>query len=185
MSEASGPALSLTSEVAGKVGFAGMSLAKTFAFSAQRRKSGLVQGAGGVALLAVGIFLLTQITATPGLAVQLAILGALCTIGGLGFMVRSLGDTFGRLVVDEAGIAIRPSITGYSIRWSELDRWEVKLDSEKYPEANSVLFWTQDTPCALFLTNSSLTQQDRVDLRQILQTYAADKEASFGQLIRN
>ena len=185
MSEASSPALSMTHETAGQVGYAEMPLAQTFAFSAQRRKTGLAQGLGGAALLAVGAFLLTQITATPGLAVQLAILGSVCAVGGLGFLVRSMGDLYGRLVIDESGIAIRPSITGYSIRWNELDRWEVKFDSAQYPEANSVLFWTPDAPCALFIPNSSLTHQNRVDLRQILQTYAADKEASGGRLTRN
>lgn len=185
MPEASNPALSMTHETAGQVGYAEMPLALTFAFSAQRRKAGIAQGLGGAALLTVGAFLLTQITATPGLSMQLAILGSVGIVGGLGLLVRSMGDLYGRLVIDESGIAIRPSITGYSIRWNELDRWEVKFDSAQYPEANSVLFWTPDAPCALFIPNSSLTHQNRVDLRQILQTYAADKEASGGRLTRN
>lgn len=152
-------------------------IAQSFAFSAQRWKSGVTHAASGTGLLAMGVFLLTQIGSTPGLAMQLAILGAVGSVSGLALLTKSIGDLFGRLVIDEAGIAVRPSITGYSIAWNELSRWDVNLDAE-FPEAQSVRFWTPDSPCAMFLSNSSLSYHDRTQIRRALLAHAADKAAS-------
>ena len=153
------------------------SIAQSFAFSTQRWKSGVTHAASGTGLLAMGVFLLTQIGSTPALAVQLAILGAVGSVGGLALLTKSIGDLFGRLVIDEAGIAVRPSIAGYSIAWNELSRWDVNLDAE-FPEAQSVRFWTVGSPCAMFLSNSSLTHHDRTQIRRALLAHAADKTAS-------
>lgn len=151
-------------------------VAMTFSFFAQRRRSGVTQGWAAVTLLAVGSFLFSQIGTTHLLTVQLAILGSFCVVGGLGFAILSIRDLFGRLVIDESGIAVRPGIVGETIRWNELAGWEVKPDSIRYPEACSVLIWTQDDPCALFVPNNWLTGQDRLELRRMLQTYAPEKE---------
>ncbi len=150
--------------------------ARTFSFFGQRRRSGVTQGWAGVTLLAVGAFLFSQIGTTHLLAVQLAILGSVCIVGGLGFAILSIRDLFGRLVIDESGIAVRPGIIGETIRWNELAGWEVKPDSSRYPEACTVLIWTQEDPCALFVPNNWLTGQDRLELRRMLQTYAPEKE---------
>lgn len=152
-------------------------VAQSFAFAAQRRKSGLMHAASGTGLLAMGVFLLTQIGSTPGLVVQLAILGAVCSVGGLALLTKSISDLFGRLVIDETGISVRPSLTGYSIAWNELSRWDVNLDAES-PEAQCVRFWTADSPCAMFLSNSSLSYHDRTEIRRALLAHASDKAAS-------
>ena len=149
--------------------------AQSFAFAGQRWQSGLAQGASGTGLLGMGLFLLSQIGSTPALVTQLAILGAVCSVGGLALLTKSIGDLFGRLDIDETGIAVRPGLTGYAIAWSELDRWEVKLDSELHSEAHSIRFWTSGSPCALFIPNNWLTHQDRAEIRRTLLGYAADK----------
>jgi hypothetical protein len=149
-------------------------IAQSFAFSTQRWKRGITHATSGTGVLVMGVFLLTQISSTPGLAVQLAILGAVCSVGGLALLTKAVGDLFGRLVIDETGIAVRPSITGYSIAWNELSRWDVDLDAE-FSEAHSVRFWTPDSPCAMFLSNSSLTHHDRTQIRRALLAHAADK----------
>lgn len=113
----------------------------------------------------------------PGLAVQLAILGAVCSVGGLALLTKSLGDLFGRLVIDETGISVRPIFIGYSIAWNELSRWDVNLDAE-FPEAQCVRFWTPGSPCAMFLSNSSLTHHDRTPIRRALFAHASDKATS-------
>lgn len=150
--------------------------ARTFSFIEQRRGSGVTQGWAAVTLLTVGSFLFSQIGTTHLLAVQLAILGSFCVVGGLGFAILSIRDLFGRLVIDESGIAVRPGIVGETIRWNELAGWEVKPVSIRYPDACTVLIWTQDDPCALFVPNNWLTSQDRLELRRMLQTYAPEKE---------
>ena len=122
----------------------------------------------------MGVFLLTQIGSTPGLVTQLAILGSVCSVGGLALLTKSISNLFGRLVIDETGIAVRPGLTGYSIAWNELNRWDVNLDSE-HSEAHSIRFWTTGSPCALFIPNSRLTHHDRAQVRRALLAYAADK----------
>jgi hypothetical protein len=122
-----------------------------FSFAPQRQKAGIVQGVIGVSLALLGAFLISQISTTPALVAQLAILGAVGVIGGLALMTRAVSDLAGRLVIDDTGISIRPAMTGYAISWNELSRWDVKLETEKYPEANGVLFWTGDEPCAMFI----------------------------------
>jgi hypothetical protein len=149
---------------------------RSFGFGRQCGKSGRTCAVGGAVLLGTGLFLISQIGSTPGLVLQLAILGAGCTVGGLGLIMRSIRDLFGRLVIDEAGIAVRPAIMGYSISWNELSHWEVRTGMDRYPEANSILLWTGDTPCAMFVPNNWLSDQDRTQVARCLRYFAADKE---------
>lgn len=178
MSEAATLALPVAQEIAAHAAphsHAETPIARSFAFATQRWKSGLVQGVGGMGLLGMGVFLLSQIGSTPALVVQLAILGSVCSVGGLALLAKAVSGLFGRLVIDDTGIAVRPGFTGYSIAWSELDRWEVQLDSERHPEAHSIRFWTAGSPCALFIPNSWLSNQDRAHVRRSLMSYAAGK----------
>jgi len=152
------------------------STAKTFSFFGQRRRSGVTQGWAGVSLLVTGSFLLSQVATTHAVTVQVAILGSICVVSGLGFLALCVRDLFGRLIIDESGITIRPTMVGESIGWNEVAGWEVRPDSSRYPEACTVLIWTQDDPCALFIPNNWLTGQDRIELRRMLQTYAPEKD---------
>lgn len=150
-------------------------IAQSIGFGAQRWKIGLVRGVGGVGLLVMGTFLLSQISSTPALVIQLAIIGAICLVSGLAFLTNSIANLFGRVVIDDNGIAVRPAFTGYSIAWKELERWEVRLDSDQPPEAHSVRFWTAGSLCAMFIPNGWLTNQDRMQIRRALHAYAGDK----------
>ncbi len=155
---------------------------QSFAFVSQRLKSGVTQGLSGTGLLAMGAFLLSQISSTPALVSQLAILGAACSIGGLALLTKAIGDLFGKLVIDESGIAIRPAFTGYSIAWNELTQWDVNLDAD-FPEAHSIRFWTPSSPCALSIPNSWLNHHDRTQIRRCLLSHAADKAMRSGRTI--
>ncbi len=149
---------------------------QSFGFGSQCARNGRTSAAIGAILLATGLFLISQIGSTPALVLQLAILGAGCTVGGLGLIMRSIRDLFGRLVIDEVGIAIRPSIVGYSISWNELSHWEVRTGMDRYPDANSILLWTGDIPCAMFVPNNWLSDHERVQIARSLRNFAADKE---------
>ena len=188
MSEPATLALPVAHEIANQIhshSHAETTGVQSFSFAGQCWKVGLSQGASGTGLLVVGVFLLSQIGSTPALVTQLAILGSVCSIGGLALLTKSIGNLFGRLVIDESGIAVRPGITGFSITWSELVRWQVNLDSELHPEAHSIRFWIAGSPCALFLPNGWLTHQDHAQIRRTLLAHAADKASrpsqAFGQ----
>ena len=148
---------------------------QTFAFATQRWQNGLALGAGGMALLSVGLFLLSQISTTPALVTQLAILGAVGCISGLALLMKSIRDLLGRLIIDETGIAIRPGFAGFAITWNELQRWEVRAEGDRHPEIPSVRFWIQGEPCALFIPNGWLTDANRDQIRHLLHTHAADR----------
>ena len=141
-----------------------------FAFRSTRWRTGLVLGAGGTALLAVGLFLLSQISETPALTAQLAILGSLGVVGGLAFLTKSVRDLLGRLVINDDGISVRPGFAGFSVPWSELTRWEVKAESDRHPEDPSVRFWIQGTLCPVFIPNGWLSDDARQQLRQELRS---------------
>lgn len=177
MSEATTLTLPVAQEIAhaSSHGHTETPIAQSFAFASQRWKYGVFHGAGGTGLFVMGVFLLSQIGSTPALAVQLAILGAVCSVGGLALLTKAVSGLFGRLVIDDTGIAVRPGFTGYSIAWSELDRWDVQLDSDRHPESQSIRFWTAGSPCALFIPNSWLSDQDRARVRRSLMLYAAGK----------
>lgn len=178
MSETATLALPVAHEIANQIhshSHAETTGVQSFAFARQCWRSGLSQGASGTGLLVMGVFLLSQIGLTPALVTQLAILGSVCSVGGLALLTRSIGNLFGRMVIDEAGIAVRPGITGFSITCSELVCWDVNLNSEVHPEAHSIRFWTAGSPCALFMPNSWLPHQDHVQIHRTLLAHAADK----------
>ena len=115
-----------------------------------------------------------HVTQVTGLLVESK--GPACSIGGLALLTKAVGDLFGKLVIDESGIAIHPAFTGYSIAWSELSQWDVNLDAD-FPEAHSVRFWTPSSPCALSIPNSWLNHHDRTQIRRCLLSHAAAKAA--------
>jgi hypothetical protein len=89
-------------------------------------------------------------------------------------MWKAMVHFFGRLMINENGITVLPKFAGYSIAWSELERWDVNLNSHN-PEGHSIRFWTATSPSALFVPNRFLTSQDRAEIRHWLMHYAANK----------
>ena len=149
----------------------------SIAFRSARWRVGLGFGAGGTVMLAVGAFLLSQIAATPALTAQLAILGSLGIVGGLALLTKSVRDLFGRLVINDDGIAVRPVFAGFSISWNELTNWEVKVDRNQHPDVPAIRFWTQGTLCPLFVSNGWLNDEARDHIRHALWTRASNKNS--------
>lgn len=176
MPDSASPALSIARDHSHSRACSDTPHGQSFGFGSQCARSGRTSAALGVVLGTTGLFLISQIGSTPALVLQLAILGAGCTVGGLSLIMRSIRDLFGRLVIDEVGISIRPSIVGYSISWNELSHWEVRTGMDRYPDANSILLWTGDTPCAMFIPNNWLSDQERVQIARSLRNFAGEKE---------
>ena len=158
---------------------------QSFAFATQRWQYGLTQAVGGTSLAVMGAFLLTQIGSTPGLTTQLAILGSICAVGGVALLTKAARDLFGRLVIDQNGITLRPGFAGFTISWNELKRWQVQLEGNSHPSSPSIRLWTQVESCPLFIPNSWLSDHDRDQIRHAMYSHAADKcmtdRHSFGQ----
>ncbi|MFO1044593.1 MAG: hypothetical protein U0941_22700 [Planctomycetaceae bacterium] len=178
MPDTASPTLSISREHSSRRVYFDTPNGESFRFGSQCGRNGRVCATAGVGLLATGLFLISQIGSTPALIIQLAILGSSCTVGGIGLIMRAVRDLLGRLVIDEVGIAIRPSVVGYSIAWNELSHWEVRTGMERYPDANTILLWTRDIPCAMFIPNNWLTDDDRIQVARCLRRFAADKESA-------
>ena len=142
---------------------------QSFTFVTQRWKRGLAVGAGAVAQLGLGLFLLSQIEATPGLRSQLAVLGSVFCICGAAFLVSAIRDLFGRLVVDDTGVSISPSIAGFNITWDQIERCEVKEIHSQHAESPYILFWIKGSVTPLYIPYGWLSGRDRHQIQQVLQ----------------
>ncbi|MFO0915973.1 MAG: hypothetical protein U0795_23645 [Pirellulales bacterium] len=94
-------------------------------FARQRWHQGAVALFGATAMLVAGGFLLSQLSDTPKLVPQMVALSLLLIGGGLAMVPGILRDLFGSVVVNEGGIQMQPALIGFSVPWSQVDRWEV------------------------------------------------------------
>lgn len=125
-----------------------------------------------------GVFLLTQVSQTPSLIFQIAIVGALLTVGGVVFFAQAARDLLGGLTIDAAGITSRRGLFfPRTISWSNLTRWSVNERAAKTAAFPSIQFWTgeSDAPqVAIF--GACLSEKDHRLVRQLLQVFDPSKE---------
>src|SRR5262249_43544904 len=76
-------------------------------------------------LLAAGIFLLTQISETPNLSVQVGIVGTVLTLGGVALLVYAAGLLRAALTIDTTGVRARVGWTGFDVAWLSIERWAI------------------------------------------------------------
>lgn len=150
--------------------------AHAFPYSTRRWLSGARRASLSLVSLSVGAALLLQITRTPALAVQVAMLGTLLTLGGLVWGVQSIQDFLGQLVIDGRGIHQLPAFVGFSIPWEDLQRWEVRDDVPDSLAIPSIRFWCPQQPTSLSVANSRLSEEDRQAIRRLLQLRAPHRE---------
>ncbi|MFO1096313.1 MAG: hypothetical protein U0992_23865 [Planctomycetaceae bacterium] len=138
-----------------------------FAFVRQRWQNGILTVVGAGLMGVSGGFLLSQISATPGLKVQLAILGALLLIGALVMLRKAGTDLFGSIHVDRDGIHMRPTLAGFSVPWNRINRWEVCEDAQAtYLPCLKV--WVDGEEHPRSVPNGFLSHQDLHRLRKLL-----------------
>lgn len=138
-----------------------------FAFARQRWQNGMTTVIGASIMAISGGFLLSQIPATPGLKVQLAILGAILLIGALAMIRKAATDLLGSIQVDRDGIHMRPVIAGFSAPWSRVSRWEVCEDAQAtYLPCLKVWVEGQEHPHSV--PNGFLNDHDLHRLRKLL-----------------
>jgi hypothetical protein len=143
---------------------------QSFTFVSQRWRRGLAIGSGALAQFALGTFLLSEIHATPGLRSQLAVVGSVLLICGAACMVSAIRDLFGRLVIDDHGIAIRPNFTGFSIPWDKIQRCEVKDIHSRHSDSPYILIWSKGSDTPLYIPYGWLSDQDRHQIQAVLHT---------------
>lgn len=156
---------------------------RVFRFAPRQKIRGVLLGLAGFASLGLGVFLLAQIKATPGLKSQLILMGLILSVCAFVSEVIAVRSMFGRLIIDEEGISIRPSVTGYTITWNKLERWGVKIMESPHLESPCAQFWIVDHECPVFIPYGWLTANDRKLLHETLQAWAPEQEMISSRLV--
>jgi hypothetical protein len=149
-----------------------------FPFVRQRWLTGagtLVQAA---LMLTTGIFLLTQISSTPNLALQISIVGLLLSAGGCLLLWLSWSDFFGGLRIDADTMRARLTWKSFRITWPEISGWRVNEAAAKLPDLASVEIWLQDGGYPLIVPGGRLSVADHHALRQLLHYFAEGREVA-------
>lgn len=141
----------------------------SWSFAAQRWRNGLVVGVGAVLQLSLALFLLSQIRTSPGLRTQLAALVFIFCISGATCLISSIRDLCGRLVVDDAGIAVHPVIAGFSMTWDDIIRCEVLEAQSSHADSAFLQLWMQGADSPWSVPCGWLSQADRVEIQRALE----------------
>lgn len=139
----------------------------TFGFARQRWQSGALLSLQATALVGAGAFLLSEIPATPGLKVQMAILSMILISGGLWVVPKIIVDFFGTIRVDQSGIHMEPTIVGFSTHWDQITKWEVR-DCNGTTASHCVRVWSKTTNHSHTIPAGFLCHQDLHLLRRVM-----------------
>lgn len=177
MSEAAwGVPPSMLSVPAGAESFGQGTLPVQFPFSRKCRASGLAMSTASAGLIGTGLFLLSQVAATPGVAVQLSAVGLLLTAAGLAVLYGASQRLFGALTVDRRGVSLSPSLSGFAIPWDRLCRWEVRDRSFPITGLPMVRFWADGRALEFAVPSGSLGDEELLAVRRALLEFAPDRE---------
>jgi hypothetical protein len=149
-----------------------------FWFGGRLWLAALSKGLQGIFLMVSGVFLLTQIPATPKLATQLAITGGLMTAGGAAMFYWLVTNLMSRLVIDSRGMRLRMGWTSARVPWSHIERWDVNLEKQKVPQVPGLTVWVKNRNSPLVVADGHLNDQNRGDIYQLLHAFAYGKQAA-------
>lgn len=144
-------------------------------FSRNRRMVGWVSLLQSTFMSLSAAFLLTQIPATPRLALQMSVVSVLLGAGALVFASHALRDLRGFLQLDPYGLAARFGIRHVRVVWDEVVQWRIN-DIARNPILSAVEVWTKSSPDALQIPGGMISPTDLQRVRQLLNIFAAGKE---------
>jgi hypothetical protein len=123
------------------------------------------------------MFLLSQISSTPNLAVQIEITGGLLCLGGVAMMLRALGELLSGLKVDRQGIRVRMNGKGFAVPWTAVERWNVSPKERKLKELPGITVWVVGNKKPFTVPDGNLDSRSRAAMYQLFRAFAQDKEA--------
>ncbi len=128
-------------------------------------------------LLAAGIFLLMQASATPKLFVQMSMVGGLLATGGVAILLFAVSEARSRLIIDQKGISARTGLTGFSIPWSRIDRWSISESNRHHGQCAALAVWGVGNSQPMTIADSYFDESDRRLVHRVLRAFAFEKEA--------
>lgn len=149
-----------------------------FRMSASRIKPGIMKLFWAGLSAAIGAFLLAEVPKTPGLALNLAIIGGGGLAAAAALLLLAYRDLAGRLTVDEQGIALAPSWAGFNLAWKQVSSWQVTDEDELPPQLQQLKLWRKGEPTPIIVDTSWLGTDSRHTLRKVLRRVAGEDRLS-------
>jgi hypothetical protein len=126
-------------------------------------------------LLVSGVFLLTQMSSTPNLVVQIALTGALLTLCGIAMLWRAASDFMAGLRIDRKGVRVHLGWTRFFVPWQNIERWSV--NQPRIPELPAVTLWLNNKKQPVVVTGAQADESVRHEIQEVLRAFAYGKEA--------
>ena len=149
-----------------------------FRMAQSRAGAGFVKLGCGLLSAALGVFLFVEVPKTPGLALNLAIIGGMGIIAALVLAMLAYRDFAGRLAVDEQGISLTPRWAGFHLPWKQASSWQTTDEDELPPQMQQLNLWRRGEVTPIVVDTSWLSVESRGTLRKILRQVAGDDRLS-------
>lgn len=130
----------------------------------------------GVAMIAVGAFLLSRISTAPQLALQVFILGTLLIVGGSVFTINAVAAMTSHVTVDRDGIRGRLGRSAFDIPWTQVARWRVSDHDDRFSTLACAEVWTAGAPSSRSLPGGFLDRETRLRFRERCRSIAPERE---------
>ncbi len=151
-----------------------ITVAHPFWFGRKLWTAGLGLVLQGAALIAAGVFLLTQMSSTPNLVVQIALTGSLLTLGGVAMLYRALGDFMAAMRIDRHGIRVHLGWQRMFIPWSCVEAWSVQ--EPQLEDLPAVTIKVQKKSQPVVITAAQADRVTRQDIQAVLRAFAVSKQ---------
>lgn len=138
--------------------------------------SALGRALQGVAMVAVGAFLLSRISTAPQLTLQVFILGTLLIVGGSVFTINAIAAMTSHVTVDRDGIRGRLGRSAFDIPWSHVIRWRVSDHDDRLSALACAEVWIEGTPSSRSLPGGFLDSDSRRRLGESCRAIAPERE---------
>jgi len=145
-----------------------------FRMAHSRSSAGFIKLGLGIASAGLGAFLLTEVPKTPGLALNLAIIGGIGLFAAAVLTLLAYRDFTGRLAVNEQGISLEPRWPGFNLAWKQVSSWQTTDEDELPPQMQQLKVWRRGEVTPLVVDTGWLSVESRGTLRKILRQVASE-----------
>ncbi len=132
-------------------------------------------------LLGAGVFLLTQISSTPNLLVQIALTGSLLAIGGLAMLAHAASAFLTRLTIDRYGLRARVGWSTFATPWTNVVRWSVGTRKRSINELPGIRWWVVGSDSPMTIPDGYLDEHSRPRILRLFMELAPGKEDALSK----